>query len=100
MYNIRQERLLAMSAYVVFFLPLLSGGGSHFGRFHSNQGLVLLLTYGAFSVVAHIVPVIGKTLLLPLAKLLWLGLCLYGAYHAWQGQMRTLPVIGSFELIR
>lgn len=100
MYNIRWERLLAMMGYVVFFVPLLYHGGSRFGRFHSNQGLVLLLLYGAFSLVAHIVPVIGKWILLPAAQMMWLGFCLLGMYHAWRGQMWRLPYIGGIEIIR
>ena len=99
MFEVRQERLWAAGAYIIFFLPLLSGG-SRFGRFHCNQGLVLLLFYGAVSIVAHIVPVIGETLLLPAAKLMWLLLALWGVLGAVQGRMRRLPVIGRFELLR
>ena len=99
MYEVRQERLLAAGAYILFFLPLLSGG-SRFGRFHCNQGLVLLLFYTAVSVVAHFVPVVGETLLLPAAKILWLLLAVWGILGAWQGRMRRLPLVGRFGIIR
>ena len=76
MYEVRQERLLAAGAYILFFLPLLSGG-SRFGRFHCNQGLVLLPFYTAARVVAHFVPVVVETLLLPAAKILCLLLAVW-----------------------
>ena len=99
MYDVRQERLLSAGAYILFFLPLLTGG-SRFGRFHSNQGLVLLLFYAAVSLVAHIVPVVGEALLLPAAKLGWLLLALWGMTGALTGRMRRLPLIGQFDLLR
>lgn len=99
MFNVRQERLLAAGAYILFFLPILSGG-SRFGRFHSNQGLVLLLFYGAICLLAHIVPIIGEALLLPAAKVVWLVLAVWGMSGALQGRMRRLPLIGQFDLLR
>lgn len=96
----REMRLVGMIGYVLFFVPLLVNGKSSFLRFHSNQSLVLLLFYALVSVIGRIMPFIGDFLIVPLANcglLLGMGL---GMYYAWQGDMKRLPLIGNFDMIR
>ena len=100
MLSVERERYLAMGAYVIFFLPLLWGNRSPFGRFHSNQGLVLLLVYLLFSIVGRLIPVVGKGIIVPFCNLAWLVLAALGIYYAYKGRMKPLPLVGNFKIIK
>ena len=50
-----EEKLWAMSGYILFFLPLLKPK-NEFLRFHANQGLVLWLSYLFLSFIVKYQP--------------------------------------------
>ena len=65
----QDAKIWSILAYfgILFFLPLVCAPQSRFGRFHANQGLILLLTsliLGIVNVVLQImigwIPFVGK----------------------------------------
>ncbi|MFZ3074085.1 MAG: DUF4870 domain-containing protein [Minisyncoccales bacterium] len=86
---------MAMVAYVVFFIPLLTEDkNDSFVKFHVKQGLTLFVAWIVMGFVSMI-PLIGWTLapFLSLAMLVLMGLGIYGAY---KGEQKLLPLIGGF----
>ncbi|PWM53464.1 MAG: hypothetical protein DBX41_01220 [Clostridiales bacterium] len=93
-----EEKLWAMSGYILFFLPLLKPK-NEFLRFHANQGLVLWLSYLFLSFIVKYQPFIG-VLLLFLAKIGYFTGVLFGIYQAYLGKETPLPFIGSIKILR
>lgn len=87
-------------AYIIFFVPMLVDSRNEDYKFHTNQGLNLLLLFLAISVVGTIVPVIGWFIILPLGSLIALGLCIVGILNAVNKKCKELPVIGKYKLIK
>lgn len=87
-------------AYIVFFVPLLADGENEEYKFHANQGLILLLFGIAIAVVGSIIPVIGWFLILPLGGIFCFVLFVMGIINSMNGNMKELPIIGKFKLIK
>lgn len=116
--DIAKNKVVCALSYlgILFFLPLVICPESKFGRFHANQGLILLITNVGLSIAATIVNIILGllfTALLPLkiigtllttliavaVGVASLGLFLYGLINTLEGKANRLPVIGKFTLI-
>ena len=88
---------MAVVAYILFFVPLLTDAKNDpFVKFHVKQGLVLLITEVAISIVGTIIPFLGWLIILPLGSLLVLLLWIIGVVHAVNGTEKELPLVGSF----
>ncbi len=108
--DIRQNKTMAGLAYVLFFLPLIVCKDSRFGRFHANQGLLLLILSIAgaivLSVITSIMAIISWrlfgfiSLLYSLFGLAILALVLYGLVNGLSGKAKELPVIGRYRIIK
>jgi uncharacterized membrane protein len=111
----QQNKWLAMSAYLIFFLPLLAAPNSKFARYHSNQGLItvifmvaLWIVRGILSVILYsalgwsayrIDNVVGSIVLLAQIGLWVLGIL--GIVNAANGKTKPVPLIGSiFTIIK
>jgi len=97
--DIEKNKTMAALAYLLFFLPLIVCPDSAFGKFHANQGLLLLIVSIAGSIILGIIPVIGW-LLLPLFSLAVLALAIIGIMGAVKGAAKDLPVIGKYRIIK
>lgn len=111
--DIRDNKALAILAYILFLIPLLAAPkDSKFARYHTNQGLVLFLGALALGVAEGILDVVlgAMTLwsapffgiILALTKVLWLAplaLAIIGIINAANGAMKPLPVIGTIQLL-
>lgn len=107
--DIQQNKTMAGLAYLLFFLPLVACKDSKFGRFHANQGLLLLILsvggYIAISIVSTILTTITWRLfgifsiLYGLYSLLILALAIYGLVNGLNGKAKELPVIGKYKII-
>jgi uncharacterized membrane protein len=87
---------MAVVAYILFFIPLLTDAKNDpFVKFHVKQGLVLLLTGFAVSIVGSILPIIGWFIILPLGSLAVLILWIIGILNAVSGKEKELPLVGS-----
>lgn len=108
--DIRQNKTMAGLAYILFFLPLIVCKDSKFGRFHANQGLLLLILsvvgYIAISIVTTILATITWrlfgfiSLLYSIYGLFILALAIYGLVNGLNGKAKELPVIGKYRIIR
>ena len=94
------NKVYGVLAYIgiLFLVPLLAAPKSKFAKFHANQGLVLFLAEVALGVVA-IVPIIGW-LVWFFGSIAALVLAIMGIINALNGEMKKLPVIGEFELVK
>ena len=97
--DIEQNKTMAGLAYIIFFLPLLVCPDSQYGRFHANQGLLLLLLSFAGSIILTIIPIIGW-LLLPIFGLGILILAVMGLVNGFGGKAKELPLIGKYRLLK
>ena len=50
--DIEKNRISALFAYLIFFIPLITCPGSRFGRYHANQSLLNTLLLLAILVIA------------------------------------------------
>jgi|AntRauTorckE6833_2_1112554.scaffolds.fasta_scaffold01632_6 uncharacterized membrane protein len=100
--NIDQVKVMAALAYlgILFFLPLVTNPESKFGKFHANQGLLLLLTAIILNTVGTIIPIIGWFIIIPLGNLFTLVLFVMGLVNALGSKMTRLPLIGNYDLIK
>lgn len=118
----QRHKGMAMLAYVLFFIPLLTGDAarSPFVKYHTNQGTVLFIAgmiYGIiFSIIQNILgvlvagsffvnPILGILLGSLLAIIGVLGLAplvlmIWGIVNAANGEMKPLPLIGDFTVIK
>ena len=97
--DIQKNKTMAGLAYILFFLPLVSCPDSKFGRFHANQGLLLLILGFAGGIILSIIPIIGW-ILSPLFYILILILGILGLINGFGGKAKALPVIGKFRLLK
>jgi len=93
--DIEKNKLIAGLAYVLCFLPLLFCPDSRYGRFHANQGIVLLLLsiiawafLGAIPTAQIVIPFI-----IPFFVII-------GAFNALTGKAKDLPIIGGFRVLK
>ena len=96
--DIEKNKVMAVLAYILFFIPLLAVKDSKFARFHTNQGLVLFLG-GIIASVVAVIPVIGW-IIAPIAGLVITVLAVIGIINALNGRAKELPVIGKFKILK
>ncbi|MBR0575283.1 hypothetical protein KCG48_02905 [Proteiniclasticum sp. BAD-10] len=93
-----KNKVVAAIAYLIFFLPLIAAPDSKFGRFHANQGLVLLIVGMVGNLVLGMIPILGW-ILLPLYSLAIFVLAVLGLVNTLNGKAKKLPIIGKINLI-
>lgn len=97
--DIEKNKVISALAYFIFFLPLIVCSDSPYGKFHANQGLLLLITSIAGSVVLGIIPVIGWVIL-PFFSLAVFIFGIIGLINALNGKSKELPIIGKYRIIK
>ena len=97
--DIEKNKVVAALAYIIFFLPLMVCPESPFGKFHANQGLVLLIVGIAGSIVLGFIPIIGW-IILPLFSLFLLIIGIIGLVGALNGKAKELPLMGKFKILK
>lgn len=97
--DIEKNKIISGLAYIIFFLPLLVCPDSKFGRYHTNQGLILFITSVAGSIILSFIPIIGW-LLLPFFSIAILVFAILGLVNGLNGKAKELPIIGKFKLIK
>jgi uncharacterized membrane protein len=96
--DIEKNKTMAGLAYIIFFLPLVACPDSKFGKYHANQGLLLLILGFAGSIILSMIPIIGW-LLLPIFSLFILILAIMGLVNGLGGKVKELPLIGKYKLL-
>ena len=98
--DVEKNKVIAILAYFIFFIPLLAAKDSKFAMYHCNQALVLFLTALVVYIIGIVVPFIGWFVILPLGMVVVLIFAILGIINAAGGQMKPLPVIGKFQIIK
>ena len=97
--DIEKNKTMAGLAYILFFLPLVVCPDSPYGRFHANQGLVLLI-FGFFGgTILSLLPLVNLVLV-PLFSVFVLILAVMGLINGFSGKAKELLLIGKFKLIK
>ncbi|MFH1608893.1 MAG: hypothetical protein ABH951_02670 [Patescibacteria group bacterium] len=89
---------MAVIAYILFFVPLLSGDAKKdaFVKYHTKQGLALFLTALAINIISWIIPFYFWWTISNILSLGILVLLIIGISNAVSGKKRPLPIIGKF----
>lgn len=96
--DMEKNKVISALAYILFFLPLIVCPESRFGKFHANQGLLLLITGFAGSIILSIIPIIGW-IILPFFSLAVFIIGIIGLINALNCKAKELPLIGKFKII-
>ncbi|MBR3471227.1 MAG: zinc ribbon domain-containing protein [Prevotella sp.] len=110
--DISQNKVMAVLAYfgILVLIPIFAAKESKFARFHSNQGLILLILGIALSIISSFL----STILFSISyKLMWImGIISFaiwviiavffilGVINAAKGRAKELPLIGHFKLLK
>ncbi len=89
---------MAIIAYILFFVPLLTGDAKKdpFVKYHTKQGLVLFLVAVAINVINWILPFYFWWIV-QLLSLGTLVLLIIGISNAASGKQKPLPLVGQFS---
>ncbi len=109
--DINSNRAMAILAYIgpLVFIPMFAAKGSKFARYHSNQGLVLLIAAGAYSIAYSILSSIILAIswklyfIVSIIGLVSIGitvLAIIGIINAATGKAKELPLIGKFKILK
>lgn len=101
--SVDSHKALAIVGYILpilFFVPMLSEKKDAFAMYHANQQLTLLLSAIVVQVVGTVIPILGWFLILPVGMLVLIVLAVMGVIHAAKGEMKPLPLIGGFTLLK
>lgn len=88
-----------LSYFGILWLVGLLAGKTEFAKFHANQGLVLFIASAIIGVVG-VIPIVGWFIVAPVGGIATLVFAIMGIVNAAQGQMKPLPLIGKFQIIK
>ncbi|MFA4954016.1 MAG: hypothetical protein WC641_01765 [Patescibacteria group bacterium] len=90
---------MAIVAYILFFVPLLTGDAKKdpYVKYHTKQGLVLFLLVVVLNVVSWFIPFYLWMTISWLLSLGTLVLLIIGISNAASGKQQPLPLIGGFS---
>lgn len=103
--DIADNKAVGIVAYIpfLFWIPLVAGN-TPYGRFHANQGLLLLITGAVLGLVSAIIgltlgwiPILGSIICGLINLVIWaaeVGLMIYGMVNTGQGKAKELIGIG------
>ena len=102
--DVEANKAMAIIGYILpilFFIPLVTDAkNSTYAKFHANQQLILLLAAVAVNIVGTIIPILGWFIILPFGSLALIVIAIIGIINAAKGEMKKLPLIGGFSLIK
>jgi uncharacterized membrane protein len=103
--DVDSHKALAIVGYIIpilFFIPLVTDAKNNtFAKFHANQQLNLLLFWVIGQIVGTLLSIILIGLIiLPLVMVAGVVFMIMGIINSANGEMKKLPLIGGFELIK
>lgn len=122
--DIADNKIMAILAYCgpLVLVPIFAAPKSKFARYHSNQGLLLLIAEVAYGIIQGILTaILGMlfpwsweygwigghgpvydiiTTILGILWIAWGILAILGIVNAVQGKLKELPIIGKFKLLK
>jgi uncharacterized membrane protein len=102
--DVADNKVMAILAYfgILFVVPLFAAKESPFAKFHANQGLLLFLAsvalYIVYYILLFVLPLLGL-----IFGLVFLGiavLAIIGIINAAKGEVKELPLIGKYRIIK
>ncbi|SEO81213.1 Uncharacterized membrane protein [Amphibacillus marinus] len=97
--DFHQNKVMAILAYLLFFIPLIAAKDSVFAKYHANQGLILFIYQALIWTLTQIIPIFGWAVISPIGNLIGLAFLIIGMLNANKGLMKPLPIIGGFNII-
>lgn len=109
--DIQDNKVMGVLAYLgpLVLIPIFAAKDSKFARYHSNQGLVLLIVCVLYSIAYGILSAILLaiswrlyfiTSILSFVSIAFAVLAVLGIINACKGEMKPLPVIGNIKLLK
>jgi len=104
--DIEDNKIMAIIGYIfpiLFFIPLLSDESkkSPFAKFHANQQLMLLIfCIAGWMISSFLTVILIGILLMPIVGIASLVFMIMGIINAVNGEMKKLPIIGDFEILK
>ena len=112
--DMEQNKLFAILAYVCFLVPIFAAPQSPYVKFHTLQGINLVIwgILGSilifiFHALLGLIPIIGWILAPVLGFIvgavfivLWIAWALLGMFRAWTGSVMPLPLIGNALFVK
>ena len=102
--DIGANKIMGILAYCgpLVLVPILAAKESPFAKFHSNQGLVLMILHIIIIIactVLAVIPIIGWLigLILPLVSFV---LSVLGIINVINGRAKELPLVGKFRILK
>lgn len=97
--DISDNKLMALLSYLwlLVLIPLFANKNSDFVRFHTNQGLVLLICNAIIGILS-LIPVIR--IAAALLEIVAFIIMIIGIINVANGKAKELPIIGKIRLIR
>ena len=106
--DVERNKVFAIIAYFIFFVPLIAAKDSPYAKYHANQGFIIFL----LSVAVYILFGIITAVLLPaflfnfgivslfsglsfLCSMGILVLAIFGIVNAAKGEMKPVPIVGN-----
>lgn len=98
--DINNNRLMAILAYIgiLVLVPLFAAKESPFARFHTNQGLLLLILH-LIGWVLSFIPYIGWVAC-GIINVVCFVLFILGLINAVRGDAKELPLIGKYRILK
>jgi len=94
--NQQKNTGMAVIAYIVFFIPLLTESKNDpFVKYHVKQGLTLFIAGVIVWLIMNVIPILGL-LIAPILNIILLVLLVLGIINAAKGLEKPLPLIGQF----
>jgi uncharacterized membrane protein len=107
--DIQDNKVMGILAYlgILVLVPIFAAKESKFARFHANQGLVLLICAVIWQIVAYILMfILAKiglgflSIIISLLSVVFLVLIIIGIINAVKGEMKRLPIIGKYNILK
>lgn len=113
--DVQSNKVMAVLAYIgiLVLIPVFMAKDSKYARFHSSQGLTLLIFDFAYLIATAIIKgILGAVLpwsmfgvymiistILSLGTIFFLVLAIMGIVNAVQGNEKELPIIGQIDIL-
>ncbi len=109
--DVNQNKAMAILAYLgpLVLIPIFAAKGSKFARYHSNQGLLLLIACAAWSIVYSIINWVILAIswrlyfissIIGIFSIVFIVLAVIGIVNAANGKAKELPVIGKYKILK
>ncbi|MBN2542752.1 hypothetical protein JXI42_07770 [bacterium] len=91
-----EGKVMAILAYIIFFVPLLAAKDNKFAMFHAEQGTLLFIAYVVVMIAGTIGSLVCIGALLYLLYIPLLVFAIIGIVNAAGGKVKVVPLIGSW----